>query len=144
MFASRAGDVHARVLVLTAVTDGATPVPAAFWWYTGQAWGSAGAGESAAAPAPPGAQSAAARTRIPAARAHGLAAMSPPLSSRAKRLHSRNRIDICGPGRGLSSRQGEGLANRGMRRAVAGEDPGQPAEVVAARVVRPRLRPPQN
>jgi hypothetical protein len=32
MLPSRAGDVQARVLVLTAVTDGATPVPAGFWW----------------------------------------------------------------------------------------------------------------
>src|SRR5260370_41987200 len=82
MLPSRGGDVHARVPVLTVVTDGATPVPATFSWYIGQAFGSTVAGDGVAAPAVPVAQRVAARATIPAARIRGFAAMAPPRSGR--------------------------------------------------------------
>src|SRR5258708_38809036 len=84
MSPSRGGDVHARVLVVTAVTDGATPVPARSWWYPGQELELAGADAGVAAPAPAGTppappvpQSPAATASIPAgaARRHAILAL---------------------------------------------------------------------
>ena len=66
MLPSSVGEVHALVPVLTAVTDGATPVPAGFPWYTVQPCGSAAAGENVAALAPPLIPNAAARASAPA------------------------------------------------------------------------------
>src|SRR5258707_12359717 len=69
MSPSRGGDVHARVLVVTAVTDGATPLPARSWWYPGQELELAGAGAGVAAPAPAVTPPAPPVTQSPAARA---------------------------------------------------------------------------
>src|SRR5258707_6112811 len=83
MSPSRGGDVHARVLVVTAVTHGATPVPARSWWYSGQELelARADAGVAAAAPAvtppaPPVTQSPAAPASIAARAARGHALMA--------------------------------------------------------------------
>src|SRR5215472_18697580 len=109
MSPSRVGEVHARVPVLTAVTDVATPVPAGSEWYTVHEFDPAGPTESAAA-----------RASIPAAaaRSHALMALSRrrarPGCASSKRRTLRSEGDNPPRGRG----QEEAVADARRREVV--------------------------
>src|SRR5215469_15247730 len=98
MLPSSVGEVHALVPVLTAVTPGATPVPAGFPWYTVQPGGSAAAGEDIAAPAPPVIPNAAARASTPADAARRRALMAPGGRGRRQASPWQKSYEMCRPG----------------------------------------------